>query len=75
MIPEREQEGRRTIFNDMNYEAEELVEIVYGYQRLIDPDDDLGDLLHCIYREFSETKQLLICKLIKWLRKLSSRSI
>lgn len=37
---EREQEGRRSIsFTDNAYEAEELIEIVYGYQRLIDPED------------------------------------
>lgn len=37
---EREQEGRRSIsLTDTNYEAEELIEIVYGYQRLIDQED------------------------------------
>ena len=37
---EREQEGRRSIsLTDNAYEAEELVEIVYGYQRLIDKED------------------------------------
>ena len=37
---EREQEGRRSIsLTDNAYEAEELIEIVYGYQRLIDPED------------------------------------
>jgi len=52
---EREQEGRRTIsLTDMNYEAEELVEIVYGYQRLIDPDDG-SEGIYCtvFHREFS----------------------
>ena len=37
---EREQEGRRSIsLTDNAYEAEELIEIVYGYQRLIDEED------------------------------------
>jgi len=37
---EREQEGRRsTTLTDNAYEAEELIEIIYGYQRLIDPED------------------------------------
>ena len=37
---EREQEGRRsTSLTDNAYEAEELIEIVYGYQRLIDQED------------------------------------
>jgi hypothetical protein len=37
---EREQEGRRsTSLTDNAYEANELIEIVYGYQRLIDPED------------------------------------
>lgn len=37
---EREQEGRRsTSLTDNAYEAEELIEIIYGYQRLIDQED------------------------------------
>jgi ribosomal protein S8 len=37
---EREQEGRRsTSLTDNAYEAQELIEIVYGYQRLIDQED------------------------------------
>jgi hypothetical protein len=37
---EREQEGRRSIsLTDNYYEAEELIEIIYGYQRLVDPED------------------------------------
>ena len=58
---EREQEGRRTIsLTDMNYEAEELVEIVYGYQRLIDPDDGSEGFTALYFTEsLAETKQLL----------------
>ena len=37
---EREQEGRRsTSLTDNAYEAHELIEIVYAYQRLVDPED------------------------------------
>jgi hypothetical protein len=37
---EREQEGRRSLsLTDNAYEAEELIEICYGYQRLVDPED------------------------------------
>ena len=37
---EREQEGRRSVsLTDNSYEAEELIEIIYGYQRLVDPED------------------------------------
>ena len=37
---EREQEGRRsTSLTDNAYEANELIEIVYAYQRLVDPED------------------------------------
>lgn len=37
---EREQEGRRSVsLTDNYYEAEELIEIIYGYQRLVDPED------------------------------------
>ena len=37
---EREQEGRRSLsLTDNAYEADELIELVYGYQRLIDKED------------------------------------
>ena len=37
---ERRQEGRRTtILTDDSYQTEDLIEIIYGYQRLIDPQD------------------------------------
>ena len=52
---EREQEGRRSIsLTDMSYEAEELVEVIYGYQRLIDPDDG-SEGIYCtvFHRDFS----------------------
>ena len=40
---EREQEGRRsTSLTDNAYEAHELIEIVYAYQRLVDPEDGSG---------------------------------
>jgi ribosomal protein S8 len=52
---EREQEGRRSIsLTDNAYEAEELIEIVYGYQRLIDKEDG-SEGIYCtvFHREFN----------------------
>lgn len=52
---EREQEGRRSIsLTDNAYEAEELVEIVYGYQRLIDKEDG-SEGIYCtvFHKDFS----------------------
>ena len=51
---EREQEGRRSIsLTDNAYEAEELIEIVYGYQRLIDREDG-SEGIYCtvFHKEF-----------------------
>jgi len=52
---EREQEGRRSIsLTDNAYEAEELIEIVYGYQRLIDEDDGSEGIYQTIFhKEFN----------------------
>ena len=52
---EREQEGRRSIsLTDTAYEANELIEICYGYQRLIDQEDG-AEGIYCtvFHREFS----------------------
>jgi hypothetical protein len=52
---DREQEGRRSIsLTDNAYEAEELIEICYGYQRLIDQEDG-AEGIYCtvFHREFS----------------------
>ncbi len=49
---EREQEGRRSSsFNDSVYEAEELIEIVYGYQRLIDEEDGSEGIYQTIFHK------------------------
>tara|TARA_R110002167_G_scaffold14711_11_gene59333 strand:- start:455 stop:2548 length:2094 start_codon:yes stop_codon:yes gene_type:complete len=51
---EREQEGRRSLsLTDNAYEAEELIEIVYGYQRLIDKEDG-SEGIYCtvFHRDF-----------------------
>ena len=58
---EREQEGRRSIsLTDNAYEAEELIEITYCYQRLIDQEDG-SEGIYCtvFHREFdgNETTQ------------------
>ncbi len=52
---EREQEGRRSFsLTDNAYEADELVEIVYGYQRLIDEEDGSEGIYQTIFhKEFS----------------------
>ena len=55
---EREQEGRRSIsLTDNAYEAEELIEIVYGYQRLIDKEDG-SEGIYCtvFHKEFDGTE-------------------
>ncbi len=52
---EREQEGRRSIsLTDNAYEADELIEICYGYQRLIDPEDG-AEGIYCtvFHKEFT----------------------
>jgi hypothetical protein len=52
---EREQEGRRSIsLTDNAYEAEELIEICYAYQRLVDPEDG-AEGIYCtvFHKEFS----------------------
>ena len=52
---ERETEGRRSFsLTDNAYEAEELIEIVYGYQRLIDKEDG-SEGIYCtvFHKEFS----------------------
>ena len=52
---EREQEGRRSLsLTDNAYEAEELIELCYGYQRLVDPEDG-AEGIYCtvFHREFS----------------------
>ena len=51
---EREQEGRRSLsLTDNAYEAEELIEIIYGYQRLIDKEDG-SEGIYCtvFHRDF-----------------------
>ncbi len=54
---EREQEGRRSISRtDTSYEAEDLIEIVYAYQRLIDPEDN-SEGIYCtvFHKELSDS--------------------
>jgi hypothetical protein len=49
------QNGRRTVsLNETIYEAKELVEVIYCYQRLVDPEDKSeGIYLTIFHREFS----------------------
>ena len=49
---EREQEGRRSSsLTDSGYEADELIEIVYGYQRLIDEEDGSEGIYQTIFHK------------------------
>ena len=49
---EREQEGRRSIsLTDNAYEANELIEIVHGYQRLIDKEDGSEGIYETIFHK------------------------
>ena len=49
---EREQEGRRSISqNDDVYEAEELIELVHCYQRLIDEEDGSEGIYETIFHK------------------------
>ena len=57
---EREQEGRRSLsLTDNAYEADELVEICYAYQRLIDQEDG-AEGIYCtvFHKEFSGNEQV-----------------
>jgi len=56
---EREQEGRRsTSLTDNAYEADELIELVYGYQRLVDSEDN-AEGIYCtvFHRQFSGNQE------------------
>jgi len=56
---EREQEGRRsTGLTDNAYEANELIELIHGYQRLVDPEDG-AEGIYCtvFHRNFSGNDQ------------------
>jgi len=52
---EKQQEGRRSnLIQDYGYEAEELIELVYGYQRLIDPEDGSEGIYYTVFhKQFS----------------------
>jgi len=56
---EREQEGRRSIsLTDNAYEANELIEVVHGYQRLVDKDDGAEGIYETIFhKEFSGNEE------------------
>jgi len=52
---EKQQEGRRSnLIQDYGYEAEELIELIYGYQRLIDPEDGSEGIYFTVFhKQFS----------------------
>jgi hypothetical protein len=52
---EREQEGRRSITQtDDVYEAEELIEIVHGFQRLVDPEDGSEGIYETVFHKLED---------------------
>jgi ribosomal protein S8 len=49
---EKEQEGRRSnLISDYGYEAEDLIELIYGYQRLIDPEDGSEGIYYTVFHK------------------------
>jgi hypothetical protein len=52
---EKQQEGNRsTVMSDYGYRAEDLIELIYGYQRLIDPEDGSEGIYYTVFhRNFS----------------------
>ena len=47
---EKEQEGQRSnLISDYGYETEDLVELIYGYQRLIDPEDGSEGIYYTVF--------------------------
>ena len=52
---EKQQEGRRSnLIQDYGYEDEELIELIYGYQRLIDPEDGSEGIYFTVFhKQFS----------------------
>ena len=55
---EREQEGRRSnTISDDTYDADDLIEIVYGYQRLIDKEDNSEGIYCTVFHKNFSGKQ------------------
>ena len=51
---EREQEGRRSIsYSSTVYQSQDLIEVVYGYQRLVGEDNAEGIYCTVFHREFT----------------------
>jgi hypothetical protein len=49
---EREQEGRRSVsLTDDAYTAEELIEVIHGFQRLIDPKDNAEGIYETVFHK------------------------
>jgi hypothetical protein len=61
---DREENGRRSYrTTDTRYEAEDLIEIIYGYQRLVDEDDN-SEGIYCtvFHREFTDKRSTVVPK-------------
>ena len=56
---EKQQEGNRSnMLSDYGYQADDLIELVYGYQRLIDPEDGSEGIYYTVFhKEFSGNEE------------------
>lgn len=56
---EKQQEGNRSnVLSDYGYQADDLIELVYGYQRLIDPEDGSEGIYYTVFhKEFSGNEE------------------
>lgn len=57
---EKQQEGNRSnVMSDYGYKAEDLIELIYGYQRLIDPEDGSEGIYYTVFhRSFSGKNEI-----------------
>jgi len=53
-IEKRQEGNRNNSISDYGYQAEDLIELIYGYQRLIDPDDGSEGIYYTVFhKDFS----------------------
>ncbi len=67
-IEKRQEGNRNNSISDYGYQAEDLIELIYGYQRLIDPDDGSEGIYYTVFhKDFSgdnETSPFAIFELL-----------
>ena len=56
---EKQQEGNRSnVLSDYGYQADDLIELIYGYQRLIDPEDGSEGIYYTVFhKDFSGNEE------------------